>query len=244
MAHGKPCFFAKKISSVIIDTTLIFWASLVSMFFFMSSFFELLSGHHSPISVYLLALIFLIIHFSIRQKFPARFIRKSKHWLTNPERMNEIYTDVILRTFAAVASSVAIFAFLWPEKILFFINDWQSLVEEVAFSFFISFALIIFFVIIIPAAIASLISKALPGFSSKERREYLTLVLYLVFALLFLAHSTVKDLIDQPTILELLTSRALQEKAAVDLIKYLLGIPLFFWLEYLFLGIDWLKARQ
>lgn len=228
-----------KIFLPIIDITLIFWAFMVSYFFFISSIFEFFKGNIFVILVYLLALIFLIIHFLIRQKYPAKFIRRKR--LPLSEKFDNMVTDILIKSSTALASSVAIFIFIYPQKLAFFINEWQVLAEKAALTLFISIACLIIISAGIPLVIVSLAQRFLTGTEIKKRIKLLAFSLYLLILVFISVHSLIMDLMNKPTIIELLVNKILQEDVTVNFIRFLLGIPLIFWLESLLFGIDWLK---
>lgn len=233
-----------KIYSAMVEGGLIIWASVISTFFFISSIIGILDGGKTTFPVYVLALLLLLLHFLIRQKFPQRFTTKSKDFLAPFEKLDELFTDLVSRSSVALASSVAIFSFLWEEKIAFFINDWKALAEKVAFSLFVSSALILIFIVILPLTIAFLVDKLISKTYNKMRIKKLAFAIILLFVLLLFIYSEIQELSDKPTLFELIIERLTQEKIIISLTRFLMGIPLIFWLEYLFLGNNLFKAKR
>ena len=234
------------IFGVVTETMLILWAMVLCIFFTLSSSLELLSpSHYNPyvMYTYLLAGIILLGHYLIRRRNPQNFGQKSKYNLGKAQKMESMFKDLLFRISASLASAVSLLMLIFPHQFTYFQNNWYQLADLVSMTFLITIFINLFFLIFLPMIPFLLLRIFLPKNIDLEERKKIVRLTYILLLTVALIYYAFLHITDRESVITLMLNNLDLVYKFSWLIKFMLGFPLIFWLQYLFLGSKYLKTK-
>lgn len=206
--------------SRIIGLFLLIWALYFAWYFILMSFIGNLFENGLIILIYLLAFIFLVIHYLIRERHPEKFFEWGGKWIHPSQREDRILLDWIFKVSAAVSSSASIFILLGSDKLPTFLAELQESTQGVVSSYFLG-ALSIF---IIPWGLFYFLGRIISLFIKVGKIKNIANFLFLAYILLLLLLSSTSD---GQVFRELFGAEFLESDRMLGFAKYALGAPQF-----------------
>ncbi|MFC1790292.1 hypothetical protein ACFLZP_02310 [Patescibacteria group bacterium] len=205
--------FLKKTLSIPAKMALSLYSLYLSISFVIISIFEATNRKVTFLLIYFTAFILLVVNFFLYRPSSGRFKKEGAgNWL--------------FKTSAALAIPITIFNFLYPEKLVL-LHKLNTVIDRAIYHLFVQALLLAILIYLCPPLLSFLLSYLVPGY--RQKRVLLTSITYLLFVILLVA-----DLQNQNSFFLSLPSLILDHQLTTKIIKYLLGIPLFFWIKSLF----------
>lgn len=214
-----------KLFTTVIDISLIFGAFGLSALFIINS----LNQKDAAFTlVYIVTFIFIVIHYVIRSRFPNRFVRVAKESEEIDPFRSRLGNIIITLSFC-IASAATISALLFPSRFGFFYDKITPIIEENMVFVFSYFFVLLFLLLGTPL----ILNRLFPYKNGSKDKVKPFWIVGTIFVLIFVFLKEAN-----PTLIESLIENQFVEEAVV----WILGIPVTFWLKYIFLGnIEGLK---
>lgn len=229
--------------SELIEMAMLFLGVINAILFTVSSIFEIfLKKNLYVMSIYILTFFLFAGHLIIRHRYPKKFVKTYRKWKPEVERFNSLISDYFIKASITLASSVSIMLIIFPTKYPFYTKSFQNLSLEMSLGYFVT-TLIMFGVVGLPFIFKKILRLVLGEKADLKKIINKFLIFELLIILILTFVFVVQDLFYNKTYLGVFLEQILTNDKVKSLYAYLLGVPLFFWLRYLYIGVDWLQPK-